>query len=145
LSDVKHIARTARGLQRSTSFKGVCQSTNYSTWVCVCTSKASCDTRPNVKDIHEKHHISRPGYDVHEQFKTRICTRSWSVIPIELPNRPEGPEEYEFYEREGFERWSGTWCSFSRKRGVKRPRSAKMRPYEDTRKMTVKEEHEHGS
>ena len=62
LSDVRHIARTARGLQRSTSLKGVCQSTNYSTWVCVCTNKASCDTRPNVKDIHEKHCSARTGY-----------------------------------------------------------------------------------
>ena len=62
LCDVRHMARTARGLQRSTSLKGVCQSTNYSTWVCVCTNKASCDTRPNVKDIREKHRSSRPGY-----------------------------------------------------------------------------------
>ena len=51
LSDVRHITRTARGLQHSTSLKGVCQSTKYSTWVRVCTSKA----RSNVKDIHEKH------------------------------------------------------------------------------------------
>ena len=62
LSDVRHIPRTTRGLQRSTSLKGVCQSTNFSTWVCVCTNKASCDTRPNVKDIREKHRSARTGY-----------------------------------------------------------------------------------
>jgi hypothetical protein len=62
LSDVRHIPRTTRGLQRSTSLKGVCQSTNFSTWVCVCTNKVSCDTRSNVKDIHEKHHSARTGY-----------------------------------------------------------------------------------
>ena len=49
----KHIARTTRGLQHSTSLKGVCQA--LSTVLGVCTSKVSCDTRLNVKDIREKH------------------------------------------------------------------------------------------
>ena len=34
---------------------------------------------------------------------------SWRVIPIDLPSRPQGPEDYELYERGTFERWSGTW------------------------------------
>ena len=51
--------------------------------------------------------------------------------------RPQGPEEYEFYYRESFERWQGDMVFPSaEKRGVTRPRSAKM---EAERELTIKE------
>ena len=45
---------------------------------------------------------------------------------------------------EGLKDGQGHGLSFSRKRGVTRPRSAKVRPSEDTQKMEVKDTHERG-
>ena len=46
---------------------------------------------------------------------------------------------------EGLKDGQGHGLSFSRKRGVTRRRSDKMRPSEDTRKMVVKDAHECGT
>ncbi len=138
LSDVRHITRTTRGLQHSTSLNGVCQSTNYSTCVCVCTSKASCDTRPNVKDIREKHHNSRPGY-----ASLMNISRPGYVSDHEVdPYRPfraghKDPNHMNSMSGKGLKDGQGHGLSFSWERGVTRPRSDKMETEWGHRKKNI--------
>jgi hypothetical protein len=58
----------------------------------------------------------------------------------------QGTEEYEFYEREGFERLSGDMVFPSDKVVVSHDLDLlKWRPREDTQRMSVKDVHENGS
>jgi hypothetical protein len=63
----------------------------------------------------------------------------------DIPSRPQGPEEYEFYEREGFERWSGDIVFPSAENVVSHDLDLlKWRPTETTRRLAVKDAHERG-
>jgi hypothetical protein len=62
----------------------------------------------------------------------------------DIPRRPQGSEEYEFYEREGFTRWSGDMVFPSAKSVASHDLDLlKWRPREDT--QSTKDAHEYGS
>ena len=57
-------------------------------------------------------HLAQLSNEIHLLFANLQISAWFEWVPTkcniaDIPSRPQGPEEYEFYEREGFERWSG--------------------------------------
>lgn len=55
-------------------------------------------------------HLAQLSNEIHLRFATRQISAWFEWVPTkcniaDIPSRPQGPEEYDFYEREGFERW----------------------------------------
>jgi hypothetical protein len=57
-------------------------------------------------------HLTQLSNEIHLLFTNLHISVWFEWVPTEcnvsdITNRSQGPEEYEFYEREGFERWKG--------------------------------------
>ena len=96
------------------------------------------------------HHLVQLSNEIH-LFFTNLQMSAWfEWVPTkcniaDIPNRPQGTEEYEFYEREGFERWSGDIVFPSAENVVSHDLDLlKWRPTETTRRLAVKDAHERG-
>ena len=93
-------------------------------------------------------HLAQLSNELHLLFTNLQISAWFEWVPTkcniaDIPSRPQGPEEYEFYEREGFTRWSGDMVFPSAKSVVSHDLDLlKWRPREDT--QSTKDAHEYG-